>query len=98
MGCEVHVPIPVAAMVADPPTTAISTGPASGFAMTVSYTVSAPLPVVHTKPYMPTTVIYPLGAPVINVVGEEGFTINVLCGFDARADQVPVPVAAMVKV
>ena len=91
----VHVPVPVAAIVAEPPGRMIQltvwSGPAFGFAVTVIFTVSVQLPFVHIYAYVPAAL-----KVVIVVVGLDGVVMVEVPGLPANAVHVPVPVAAIV--
>ncbi len=86
----VHVPVPVAAMVAVPYWQTLWSGPALGLAVTVTVIVSFPLPVVQTKPYVPAT-----EKPDIIAVGDDEESIVTDTGFVASAVHMPVPKAAI---
>jgi hypothetical protein len=93
--CAVHVPVPVAPIVADPPgSTAQFTvllGPALGCAVTVTVAVEVHVPFVQTKVYTPAALKF-----VIVVVGLVGVVIVAVPGFPAWAVHVPVAVVAAI--
>jgi hypothetical protein len=93
----VHVPIPVAAIVAvfpgHGPLVAISSGPALGLPITITVAVSVCPPIVQMNWYIP-------GAlnSVIVVLALSGEVIVAVPGFPAKAVHTPVPKAAIVAV
>ncbi len=96
--CAVHVPLPVADIVAVPPgnmahTTVLSI-PASGLDVTTTLAVSVqPLAFVQIKLYDPAALYV-----VIVVVGDDVFVIVAVPGFPLCAVHVPLPVADIVAV
>jgi hypothetical protein len=89
----VHVPIPVAAIVAVEYWQIIWSGPALGLAVTITLAVSVHPLAVHTYPYVPASV-----NPLIDVVGEAIDVMTVDVGLPGNAVHVPIPVAAIVAV
>ena len=91
----VHVPVPVAAIVDDPPgkitQLTVWSGPAFGLAVTVTDAVSLQPPLVQMKLYVPAALKL-----CITEVGEAGVVIVAVPGLVARAVHVPLPVAAIV--
>ena len=91
----VHVPVPVAAIVAEPPGRVaqliVLSGPAFGLAVTTTAAVSEHDPFVKMKLYVPATVNV-----VIVVVGLAGVVIVAVPGLPVCAVHVPVPVPAIV--
>ena len=88
-----QVPVPMAAMVAVEYWQVVWSGPAFGFAVTVTYIVSVQMLLDHTYPYMPATV-----KPVIVVVSLVRLAITVVAGLVERMLHVPVPIDAVVTV
>jgi hypothetical protein len=91
----VHIPIPVAAIVAVPPGSTVQatiwSGPASAPLLTVTIAVSLQAPLEYINKYVPVTLNV-----VMVVVGEAGLVIIAVPGLPGDADHVPAPVAAIV--
>ena len=93
--CAVHVPVPVAAIVAEPPGTVIQltvlSGPALGRVDIVTRAVSVHEPLVQINLYVPNALNV-----VMVVVGLVGVVMVAVPGLPAWADHVPVPVPPIV--
>ena len=94
-GSAVHVPAPVAAMVAEPPGSkahvTVRSGPALGLAVTTTEAVSLQPPLVQMKLYVPAAL-----KVVMLVVGLAAVVITAVPGLPACAVHVPAPTAAIV--
>jgi hypothetical protein len=88
-----HDPVPVAVSRAVPFWHIVSSGPALGWAVTVTVVESAQLPLVSMNVYTPV----PL-KPVIVVVGEVGLVIVAVPVLLTEGVQTPVPLPAIVAV
>ena len=89
----VHVPTPLAAIVAVEYWQVVRSGPASGLAIAMTSAVSVHPFTVHMKPYVPAA-----EKPLVPVEGAEGEVIFATAGFADNKVHVPAPIAVSVAV